>query len=106
VKELQQKKYMFPDSDLPGMLDDLLEKWVIQLSKLNRPEDVGGTVDPKYGRYHRMVSHPLEKCITLKERVIQLIEDGTIILDLVDVVETNPISCHTKGLLLIQFRSL
>jgi len=29
VKELQEKKYPFPDSDLPGMLDDLLEKVVI-----------------------------------------------------------------------------
>jgi len=26
LKELQEKKYPFPDSDLPGMLDDLLEK--------------------------------------------------------------------------------
>jgi len=29
VKELQEKKYMFHDSDLPGMLDDLLEKGLI-----------------------------------------------------------------------------
>jgi len=26
LKELQEKKYSFPDSDLPGMLYDLLEK--------------------------------------------------------------------------------
>ena len=35
-----------------------------------------------------------------------LIKDGTIILDLDDVVETNHISSQTKGLSLIQFRSL
>ena len=37
-----------------------------------------------------------------------LIEDGTIILDLDDVVyiETNHISCQTSGLSLIQFGSL
>jgi len=29
LKELQQKKYSFPDSNLLGMLDDLLEKGVI-----------------------------------------------------------------------------
>jgi len=31
LKELQEKKYPFPDLDLPGMLDDLLEKGFIQL---------------------------------------------------------------------------
>jgi len=35
-----------------------------------------------------------------------LIEGGTIILDLEAVVETNNISCQTKGLSLIQFESL
>jgi len=54
-------------------------------------------------RYHRMVSHPLEKCSRLKERIMLLIEDGTTILDLNDVVKTNHISCQTKGLSLIQF---
>jgi len=53
-----------------------------------------------------MVSHLLEKCVTLKERIIRLTEDGTIILDLDDVVETNHISCQTRGLSLIQFGSL
>ena len=33
-------------------------------------------------------------------------QDGTIILDLDDVVETNHISCQTKGLSPIQFGSL
>jgi len=37
---------------------------------------------------------------------MRLVKDGTIILDLEDVVETNHISCQTKGLSLIQFRSL
>jgi len=30
LKELQEKKYLFPDLNLPGMLDDL-ENGVIQL---------------------------------------------------------------------------
>jgi len=29
LKELRDKKYLFPDSDLPGILDDILKKWVI-----------------------------------------------------------------------------
>jgi len=79
------------------MLNDFLQKGVIQLLESKRPEDVVMTVDPKYCRYPRMVSHPLEKCITLKEHIMRLIEDGTIILDLDDVVETNRISYQTKG---------
>jgi len=88
------------------MLDDLLEKGVIRLLELKRPEQVGRTADPKYCRYHRMVSHSLKKCITLKECIMQLIEDGIIILDLNDVVKTSHISCQTKRLSLIQFKSL
>jgi len=66
LKELQEKKYPFLYVDLPGMLDDLLKKGVIQLPEPKRPEDVGRTVEPKYCCYHRMVSHHLEKCITMK----------------------------------------
>jgi len=88
------------------MLDDLIEKEVIKLQEPKRPEDVGRTTDLKYYRYHRMVSHPLKKCVTLKERIMWLIEDGTIILNLDNIVETNHISCQTKGVFLIQFGSL
>jgi len=49
------------------MLDDLLEKGVIQLPEPKRPEEVGRIADPKYCRYHRMVSHPLEKYIMKNE---------------------------------------
>ena len=91
---------------LTGMLNDFLKKGVNQLLEPKRPEDVGMTIDPKYCRFHRMVSHPLEKCITLQEHIMRLIEDGTIILDLDNVTETNRISCQTKGLSLIQFGSL
>jgi len=66
LKELQEKRYPLPDSDLLDMLDDLLEKGVIQLPDPKRLEDVGRTIDPKYCRYHRMTSHPLEKGVTLK----------------------------------------
>jgi len=45
LKELQEKKYPFPDSDLLGMLDDLLQKGVIKLPESKRQEEVGRTVD-------------------------------------------------------------
>jgi len=46
LKELQEKKYSFPHSDLSGMLDDLLEKDVIELPEPKRSEEVGKTADP------------------------------------------------------------
>ncbi|KAK9677082.1 hypothetical protein RND81_11G120500 [Saponaria officinalis] len=89
LKELEKKKYPFPDSDLAGMLDDLLEKKVIELPESKRRNEAGRTTDPKYCRYHRVVSHPLEKCITLKEKIMQLAKDGKIMLDLDDAAESN-----------------
>ena len=106
LKELHEKKYQSLNSNLLGMVDDLLEKGVIQLLEPKRSEDVGGTADLKYRCYRRMVSNFLEKCVMLKERIMRLIEDETIILDLDDMVKTNHISCQIKGLSLIQFGSL
>jgi len=83
------------------MLDDLLEKGVIQLPEPKRPEELRKMANPLYYQYHRMVSHPLEKCITLKECIMQFVKDVTIILDLDDVVEINYISSKYY-----QFRSL
>jgi len=53
--------------------------------------------DPKYYRLHRIVSHPLEKYITLKECIIELIKAGRVIVDFDDAVETNYIFCITNG---------
>jgi len=72
------------------MLDDLLEKGVIKLPEPKRPEEVGRTADPKYCRHHRIMSHPLEKCVTLKERIMRLAKEGRIILDLDEKAEV----CH------------
>jgi len=98
LKELQEKKYPFPNSDLPGILDDLLEKEVTQLLEHKRPEEVGWTIDPKYCHYHMIISHHLEKCITIKERIMQLVKEGKIILDLDDVVKINHVSFQTREL--------
>jgi len=42
-KELQEKKYPFLDSNLSGMMDDLLENKIIGPPKPKRPEEVGNT---------------------------------------------------------------
>jgi len=38
LKELQEKKYLFHDSNLPGKLADILKKGVIQFPELKRLE--------------------------------------------------------------------
>jgi len=66
LEELQEKKYLFLDSDLPRMLDDLLQRG----HSSSRGEEVGRTTNPKYCSYHRMVCHPLEKWVMIKERIL------------------------------------
>jgi len=48
LKELQEKKYPFPDSDFSRMLDDLFEKGVIELLEPKRPEEARRTANPNY----------------------------------------------------------
>ena len=38
LKKLEEKKYHFHDSDVPSMLEDLLQKKVIELPECKRPE--------------------------------------------------------------------
>jgi len=74
------------------MLDDLLENGTVELPAPKRPKEARRTTDPKYCHYHRVISHPLEKCITLKEHIMQLARDGRIILGLEDSAGLNHIS--------------
>ena len=71
------------------MLDDLLEKNMIKLPECKRPEEMGHTNDPKYCKYHRVVSHLVEKCFVLKDIIIRLAKEGKILLDLDETVESN-----------------
>jgi len=92
LKGLQKKKYPFPDSDLSGMLDDLLEKVVIELLESKRSKQVRRVTNVKYCQYHKVISNPLEKCITITEYIMQLARDAKIILDLDGTLETYHIS--------------
>jgi len=62
------------------MLGELLEKGLIELLESKCPEEIGGTNDPKYCRYHRIISHPIEKYKTFRERIMQLEKEGKVIL--------------------------
>ena len=89
LRELEQKTYPFPDSDMAAMLDDLLEKKVIELPECKRPEEMNRTNDPRYCKYHRIVSHPVGKCFVLKELIMKLAQQGQIELDLEDTAATH-----------------
>ncbi|KAL0011686.1 hypothetical protein SO802_006794 [Lithocarpus litseifolius] len=72
LKEMEERTYPFPDSDVSRLLDDLQEKKIIKLPECKRLEEMGHTNDLKYCKYHRVVSHPVEKCIVLKDIIIRL----------------------------------
>ncbi|KAL9384216.1 hypothetical protein Peur_024539 [Populus x canadensis] len=81
LKERQEKVYPFPDSDISRMLDDLLEANIIELPEVKRPEEVNQVDNLNYCKYHRLISHPIEKCFVLKDKIMRLHENGDIIFD-------------------------
>ncbi|KAK3018206.1 hypothetical protein RJ639_002899 [Escallonia herrerae] len=88
-KELEQKVYPFSDSEVPGILDFLLEHKLIDLPKMKHTEEAGQVNEPRYCKYHRLISHPTEKCFTLKEVIMDLSKKGKIHLDDEQVEESN-----------------
>jgi len=74
---------------VPTMLDKLLEKRLIELLESKRPEEIGRTSDPKYCRSYRTICHPIEKCSTFKEQVIQLAKEKKITLIGEDTEESD-----------------
>jgi hypothetical protein len=89
LKEMEEKEYPFPDSDVAGILEDLLQKKVIELPECKRPEEMNHVNHPKYCMYHRVISHPVKKCFVLKDLIMKLAQQRRIELDLDEVVESN-----------------
>ncbi|KAM1544021.1 hypothetical protein ACFX1Z_013626 [Malus domestica] len=89
LKELEEKTYPFPDSDVVAMLDDLLDKKVIGLPECRRPEEINRTDSPRYCKFHRFISHLTEKCLVLKDLILKLAQQGKIELDLEDTVAAH-----------------
>ncbi|KAG9444918.1 hypothetical protein H6P81_016258 [Aristolochia fimbriata] len=79
------------DSDVPGMLEQLLKKNMMQLLEAKRPKDVGKNSDPNYCKYHSLVGHPTEKCFVLKDKILELAMQGCIILE----IDDNIAACNT-----------
>ncbi|XP_015170846.1 uncharacterized protein [Solanum tuberosum] len=78
---MQEKEYPFLDSDLSDIFDELLELKLIELPEITRPDEAGKADDPNYCKYHRLVSHHLEKCFVFKDRVMRLVREKKIVLD-------------------------
>ncbi|KAA0033277.1 ty3-gypsy retrotransposon protein [Cucumis melo var. makuwa] len=74
---------------LDYMLKQLLENQPIQLPKCKRPEQAGKIDDPNYCKYHRVISHPIEKCFMLKELILKLAHEKNIKLDIDEVAQSN-----------------
>ncbi|KAM1348211.1 hypothetical protein ACFX2F_002409 [Malus domestica] len=89
LKELEEKTYPFPDSDVVAMLKDLLDKKVIDLPECRRPEEMNRTDSQRYCKFHHFINHPTEKCFVLKDLIMKLAQKGIIELDLDDVVKSN-----------------
>ena len=79
--EMQEKKYPFLDSDVFEIFDELLELNLIDFLEMKRHEEVGKVDNPNYCKYHRLVSHPLEKCFIFNDRVMWLLNKKKIVLD-------------------------
>ncbi|TYK20938.1 retrotransposon gag protein [Cucumis melo var. makuwa] len=95
LRERQKKKvYPFPDSDVADMLEQLIEKQLIQLPECKRPEQAGKVDDPNYCKYHRIISHPVKKCFVLKELILKLARENKIELDIDEVAQTNHVAVN------------
>ncbi|KAH0636367.1 hypothetical protein KY289_036282 [Solanum tuberosum] len=91
LREMQEKEYPFLDSDVSDIFDELLELKLIELLEMKRPDEAGKADDPNYCKYHRLVSHPLEKYFVFKDRVMRLVREKKIVLD-DEKVSSNQIS--------------
>ncbi|KAL4650239.1 hypothetical protein ACB092_01G073000 [Castanea dentata] len=89
LKEWEQKVYPFLDADILEMLEQLLNLKLIELPECKRPEEVGKVDDPNYCKYHRIISHPIQKCFVLKELIMKLAKERKIDLDVSDVAQSN-----------------
>ncbi|KAA0065772.1 retrotransposon gag protein [Cucumis melo var. makuwa] len=48
--------------------------------------------DPNYCKYHRVISHPIEKCFVLKDLIIKLAREKKIELDIDEIAQANQVA--------------
>ncbi|XXG47604.1 hypothetical protein AAC387_Pa02g2228 [Persea americana] len=79
-KERVEKKYLF-DEDVEETFGALLANGKLTLPDPKRPGDVGKTNDPRYCPYHQMVSHPLNQCFVVREKINEMWKNRVITFD-------------------------
>ncbi|KAA0054335.1 retrotransposon gag protein [Cucumis melo var. makuwa] len=89
LRERKEKVYSFPDSDVADMLEQFIEKELIQLREYKRAKQVEKVDDPNYCKYHQIISHPTEKCFALKELILELAHEKKIELYVDKVAQMN-----------------
>ncbi|KAM1216809.1 hypothetical protein ACFX2J_013050 [Malus domestica] len=86
------------------LLDDLLEKKVIELLECKRPKEMNRINDPTYYKYHHIMSHPVRKSSILKELIMKLAQQGQIELNLEDTTITHTIMIVFGSFDLVPFK--
>ncbi|KAM2162439.1 hypothetical protein ACFX1Q_040230 [Malus domestica] len=81
LKERKEVKYSFDDEDVGTIFDELFAAKMIMLPEPKRPAEVNKTDDPKYCRYHRLISHTIEDCYILKDIIQEKINKHEIEVD-------------------------
>ncbi|CAB4319825.1 unnamed protein product [Prunus armeniaca] len=81
LKERKKVKYSFDDEDVEEIFDQLLASKGITLPESKRPAEANKTNDPKYCRYHRLISHTLKDCYILKDKIQELLNNGGLVID-------------------------
>ncbi|CAL9017106.1 unnamed protein product [Prunus brigantina] len=81
LKERKEVKYSFDDEDVEEIFDQLLASNGITLPESKRPAEANKTNDPRYCRYHRLISHTLKDCYILKDKIQELLNNGGLVID-------------------------
>ena len=85
----KENKCPYSKSNAPKIFHKLLKKGLIELLKSRCPKEIRRTNDLKYCKYHRVVSHAIEKCKALRRQVLQLVQEGKITLNEEDTEESD-----------------
>ncbi|TYK29837.1 retrotransposon gag protein [Cucumis melo var. makuwa] len=74
------------------MLEQLIEKQLIQLPECKQLEQPRKVDHPNYCKNHQVINHHVEKCFELKELILKLARENKIKLDIDEVAQTNHVA--------------
>ena len=77
LEERKNKPYSFRRDKVSRLFDDAL-KHGLPLPEITRPEEANKIDHPKYCKYHRFISHPIEDCYVFKNWLENAYQKGKI----------------------------